>query len=80
MTEKNIWTALTEVFRLVFDDDEIAIGPETTAQDIEDWDSITNVQLLVAVEEEFGVRINTGEIVGLKNVGQMVALIESRAA
>ena len=78
MTEQEIWPALTEVFRELFDDDEIVIGPETTADDIEDWDSVTNVQLLVAVEERFGVRFNTGEIAGLEDVGQMVALMAVR--
>jgi acyl carrier protein len=80
MRGDEIWAALTEVFHEVFDDDEIVIGPETTTDDIEDWDSVTHVQLIVTVEERFGVRFNTGEIAGLENVGQMVALVEARTS
>jgi acyl carrier protein len=78
MTEDEIWAALTEVFCEVFDDDEIVIGPKTTADNLEDWDSITHVQLIVAVEERFGIHFNTGEIAALENVGQMVAFVEAR--
>ena len=79
MTEEQIWRQLTEVFRDVFADDEIEIHGETTADDIEDWDSLTNVQLLIAIEKEFeGMKFNTGEVANLENVGQMVALIQDR--
>ena len=66
--------------QLVFEDDEIAIGPQTTADDIEDWDSLTHIQLLVAIESAFGVRFNTGEMAGLANVGEMVELIRTKTA
>lgn len=78
MSEEDIWAALTEIFHEIFDDDEIVIRPETTAKDIDEWDSLTHVQLIVAVEERFGIRFNTGEVAGLKSVGQMVALMEAR--
>lgn len=74
-----VWDQLTKVFRGTFDDDALSLLPQTTAKDIEDWDSITNIQLLVAVEKEFkGVKFNTGEIAGMANVGQMVKLIIER--
>jgi len=81
MTEDDIWPRLTEVFRDVFADDDIEIRSETTAEDIEDWDSLINVQLLIAIEKEFsGMKFNTGEVANLENVGQMVSLIQERLA
>jgi acyl carrier protein len=78
MENKNIWDSLTSVFRDVFEDDHIVIRAETTARDIPDWDSLRHIELLVAVEQAFKVRFNTGEVGGLKNVGEMVALIASK--
>ncbi len=79
MTEEEIWRQLTAVFHDVFGDDDISIRPETTAEDIEDWDSLSNIQLLVAIEKVFsGVKFNTGEVANMQNVGQMVAVIEHR--
>ena len=81
MAEDDIWQRLTAVFRDVFGDDEIEIHSGTTAEDIEDWDSLTNVQLLIAIEKEFdGMKFNTGEVANLENVGQMVTLIQERLA
>lgn len=73
-----IWERLTKVFRDIFDDDEILINHETTAADIDDWDSLVHIQLLVATEKEFGIRFNTGEVAALANVGEMVELIARR--
>ena len=75
-----IWKKLTEIFHDTFEDDEIVITPGTTADDIDGWDSITHIELLVAVEQAFGVRFNTGEIAKLANVGGMVELIAQRTA
>lgn len=71
-------TRLQDVFRDVFDDEEIVISGEMTADDIEDWDSLTQVQLLVAVQDEFGVKFSISETTGLKNVGELLALIEKK--
>lgn len=78
MSEATIWPTLTEVFRQTFDDPHLVIRPETTAKDVADWDSLAHIQLLVAVEQAFGMRFNTGEVAGLSNVGEMVELIERR--
>lgn len=78
MTEAAIWAELSGVFRDVFADDEITLRPETTAEDVEEWDSLTNVQLLMEIERRFGLRFSTGEIANLKNVGELVAAIERR--
>jgi acyl carrier protein len=67
------------VFRDVFDDESIVIEPDTTAPDIEGWDSLSNIELLVAIEKTFsGVKFNTGEVVNLRNVGEMVAAIKQK--
>lgn len=79
MNEDAIWAKLTQVFHELFDDDEIELKPETTAEDIEEWDSLTNVQLLIAIEQDFdGVKFSTGEIANLRNVGELVAVIQKQ--
>jgi len=71
---------LNLVFREVFDDEEIEIFDEMTADDIEEWDSLMHIALVVAVEKEFDMRLNAAEIGELENVGAMITLIEHRAA
>ena len=79
MNEDDVWQRLTGVFRDVFDDDSIVIGPETTAKDIEGWDSLANIELLVAIEKSFNrVKFNTGEVASLRNVGELVAAIKRK--
>ncbi len=79
MNEEIIWEQLTQVFCDVFDDDEIKIGPETIAEDIDDWDSLSNIQLIVAIEKVFGgVKFSTGEVANMKNVGEMVDIIKRK--
>lgn len=73
-----IWATLTRVFRDMFDDEQLNISAHTTAADVNGWDSLAHVQLLLVVEQTFGTRFNTGEIAGLANVGDMVALIKRR--
>jgi acyl carrier protein len=80
MTEQKIYAALTGVFRDVFDDDTITIGPETTASDIDGWDSQAHVTLVVATEMKFGIRFRTAEFEKLRNVGDFVRLIEGKCA
>lgn len=78
MNSETIWPKLTDIFRDMFEDSQLIIDPETTAKDIEDWDSLAHVQLLVAIEKAFGIRFNTGEVASLANVGEMVELIALR--
>ena len=70
---------LQDVFRTVFDDDSIVIQRATTAQDIEAWDSVQHVSLMLETETVFGVRFTTSEMAYLKNVGDWVVLIEKKA-
>jgi acyl carrier protein len=80
MTEQQIYAALTGVFRDVFDDDTITIRKDTTAGDIDGWDSQAHVTLVVATEMKFGIRFRTAEFEKLRNVGDFVRLIEGKCA
>ncbi len=75
MTREEVYERLTNVFCDVFDDDTIELTDETTADDIEEWDSFEHINLVVAVEEEFGFKIPMGKTVTMKNVGEMVDII-----
>lgn len=75
MTREEVYERLTEVFRDVFDDESIEIEDSTTSEDIEDWDSLEHINLVVAVEEEFSFKIPMGKVVTMKNVGEMVDII-----
>ena len=78
MTEQEILQQLSEVFRDVFDDEAITLRPETTADDIDGWDSQAHVTLVVATEMRFGIRFRTAELESLHNVGDFVHLIHNR--
>jgi len=75
MTREEAYERLTEVFREVFDDDELVISDETVADDVDGWDSFEHINLVVAVENEFGFKIPMGKVVTMKNVGEMVDII-----
>lgn len=79
MSQTALWDELQSVFRDVFDDAKLCISREMTAADVEGWDSIKNLQLMVAVEAAFDVHINTGEIAGLGNVGELFDIVSKRA-
>ena len=80
MTGREIFIRLNKVFQDVFDDDSIRITPTTTADDIEDWDSLEHITLISAVEKEFRMKFKMKEITSMKNVGEMVVIIAERAA
>jgi acyl carrier protein len=72
-------TCLNEVFQDVFDDSGIEIRDDMTAADVENWDSLTHINLIVALEKAFGIRFTTGEAgASLKNVGELRTLIERK--
>ncbi len=73
-----IYERLNALFRDFFDDDDIELDADTTADDIDDWDSLNHITLMSAVEEEFGLRFTMGEVSGMKNVGEMVDIISKR--
>jgi acyl carrier protein len=70
-----IQSTLQDVFHDVFDDDAIAITRDTTAKDVEGWDSFNHVRLIVAVEEKFKISLSTAEVADLRNVGELIDLI-----
>ena len=80
MTQGDLYAALADVMRDVFDEDDIVIGPDTTAHDVPGWDSQAHVTLIVAAEQRFGVRFRTAEFESLRNVGDFVNLIEAKLA
>ena len=79
MSRDEIFTRLNEVFQDVFGDDDITVTDETTAADVEGWDSLRHITLLAAVEDEFDIDFSMGQTVKMKNVGEMVDYIEEEA-
>jgi len=79
MDQREIFTRLNRVFQEVFDDESIRVSPSTTADDIEDWDSLEHITLISAVEREFRMKFKMGEISSMKNVGEMAGIIAQRA-
>ena len=79
MSRDEIFTRLNEVFQDVFGDDDITVTDETTAADVEGWDSFRHITLLAAVVDEFDIEFSMGQTVKMKNVGEMVDYIEEEA-
>ncbi len=75
MGKKEILKTLNEVFCEIFDDDELVIDEKTSASDIEDWDSLEHINLIMACEKKFGVKFDMPEIDRMKNVKEMAELI-----
>ena len=78
MTRQEIFEAVQDIFRDVFDDEELVIKDETNAEDIEDWDSLEHITLIVAMEKEFHMKFDIKEVNKLENVGQMIDLIKRK--
>jgi acyl carrier protein len=78
MTQQEILTQLTTIMRKVFDTDDVTPTLQTVAKDIPEWDSLTHVELVVAVEKHFKFKFNAKELNSFKNVGEMVQSIEKR--
>lgn len=78
MNREHVFERLNIVFRDVFDDESIILNDDTTSNDIEDWDSLEHINLIVAVEKEFDMKFNMNEVITMKNVGEMVDIIISR--
>ena len=76
----NVVRRLTTVFRQTFDDPSIELHDAMTAADLDDWDSLQHIVLVLAVEREFSIRLNPAEVGKLENVGRMVELLQAKAA
>ena len=78
MTKQEILSQVEEIFRDVLDNEEIVLTDSTTANDVEDWDSLTHIQLIVAIEKHFSIKFTSKEILSWANVGEMIDCIESK--
>ena len=78
MKREEVYEKLSVVFRDVFDDESIEVTESTTSNDIADWDSLEHINLIAAVEQEFHVKFNMGQVVSMKNVGEMADIIISQ--
>ncbi len=78
MTREDVFKTLNDVFQDVFDDETITVNDSTTSEDIEEWDSLEHINLIAAVEQEFGMKFTMGQVVTMKNVGEMADIIISQ--
>ena len=78
MSREEVFMKLNDIFRDVFDDDGITVTDVTVADDIEGWDSLEHINLLAVIEQEFGMKFNMGQVVSMKNVGEMADIIISQ--
>jgi acyl carrier protein len=78
MQQAEIYEKLAMIFRDVFDEDDLSLTPATTADDVDGWDSLTHIRLVLAVSKAFGVKFSASEIGNLKNVGEFATLIEKK--
>jgi len=79
MTRDEITRRLLRVFHDVFDDESISLGDSTTSADVDGWDSVSNIRLMVSIEETFGIRFDVGEYQEYRNVGELIGGIARRA-
>lgn len=78
MDEAQIYARLAETFADVFDDESIQLTPKLSAKDVDGWDSLTHIRLILTIEKAFRIKFSTSEIGKLENVGDLVALIKAR--
>jgi acyl carrier protein len=78
MSESEIYQALNDIFRNVLEDDSISLRPDTTADDVEGWDSMNHIFIVVEIEKRFGIKFQSAEMEELKNVGELVALLVAK--
>jgi len=79
MDEPQIYARLATIFEDVFDEDSIKITPELSAKDVDGWDSLAHIRLILTVEKAFKIKLSTSEVGKLENVGDLVAIIKARA-
>lgn len=78
MDKQQILAEVEEIFRDVLDNEEIELQDATTADDVEEWDSLTHIQLIVAIEKHFKIKFTSKEILSWQNVGQMIDCIATK--
>jgi len=80
MAIDELYSRLTSVFCKVFDLETLELNPALTAEDVDGWDSLNHVRLMVSVQREFGVKFSAAEVHKLENVGDLAALIQQKAS
>jgi len=80
MIAEEIQRRMTEVFRDVLDNEAITLTRETTADDIEEWDSLAHISIIVAIENEFSIKFDLMDIKPLKNIGEFIDLIKRKTS
>jgi acyl carrier protein len=80
MEEAEIYRKLTSIFNEIFDEESIVVRPDLTAHDVDEWDSLNHIRLILTAEKEFQVRFSASEIGKLQNVGEFVELIRRKQA
>ncbi len=75
----DVYDKLTEILRDTLGNDTVVATPELSARDVQGWDSLSHIRIIVTVEDAFDIKFSILEISEIQNVGQMVALIESKA-
>jgi len=80
MEPDEIKDRLTTVFRNIFSDQKLEIRADMTAADVADWDSLSHINLILAVEKSFGIKLTTREVRSMKNVGDFMAMIKQKVA
>lgn len=78
MNDEDLLKQLNEIFIDILDNDQIVLTTETSAIDIDDWDSLNHIQIVVAIEKKFRIRMNAGEIQSWKNIGEMMESIKAK--
>jgi acyl carrier protein len=78
MDRENLIKQILEIFKDVLDTEEISINENTTSNDVDEWDSLTHIQLIVAIEKHFKIKFTSSEISNWKNVGEMITSINSK--
>ena len=78
MAREELFNGVQDIFRDIFDEDNMVIKDKTTSDDIEEWDSLNHINLVSAIEKEFKVKFALGELIELKDVGSMIDLIAAK--
>jgi acyl carrier protein len=80
MTDPELYAGLNEIFRQVLDDDQIDLKPSMTADDVEGWDSMNHIFIVVEIEKRFGIKFQAAEMEELKDVGELATLVREKSA
>lgn len=80
VSEDAIYSRLTEIFQDVFDEDDLVIAPDMTADDVSGWDSLSHVRLILTVSKSFGIKFSASEVASFKNVGELALAISKKAS